>query len=94
MTTPPITRGVRTWHKRRSKFTSRPGDAERWVKSRDTQPRPRRKRGPFTARLTIDVAPDLRGRIKVTAFQRGVTVADMLRDLLLKSFPNTDGGTP
>ena len=51
MTTPPINRGVRTW--RRSKFTSRPGDAERWVKSRDTQPRPRRKRGPFTARLQL-----------------------------------------
>jgi len=94
MTTPPASRGVHTWRKRRSKFTSRPGDAERWVKSRDTQSRFRRKRSPFTARLTIDVTPDLRGRIKVAAFQRGVTVADMLRDLLLKSFPNTDGGTP
>jgi hypothetical protein len=52
-------------HTRRSKFSSRPGDAERWVKSRETQPRPRRKRGPFAARLTVDVAPDLRGRIKL-----------------------------
>ena len=52
-----------------------------------------KKRGPFTARLTIDVVPDLRGRIKVAAFQRGVTVADMLRDLLLKTFPHTDGGS-
>ena len=93
MTTPPTNRGVRVWHKHRSKFTSRPGDAERWVKSRETRSRPRRKHGPFTARLTIDVAPDLRGRIKVAAFQRGVTVADMLRDLLLKTFPATDGGT-
>jgi hypothetical protein len=58
------------------------------------QPRPRRKRGPFAARLTIDVTPDLRGRIKVAAFRRGVTVADMLRDLLLKAFPKTDGGAP
>ena len=94
MTTPPANRGVRTWPKCRSKFTSRPGDAERWVRSRETQPRPRRKRGPFTARLTIDVTPGLRGRIKVAAFQRGVTVADTLRDLLLKAFPDTDGGTP
>ncbi len=94
MKTPPTNRGVRTWHKHRSKFTSRPGDAERWVKSRETRPRPRRKRSPFAARLTIDVTPDLRGRIKIAAFQRGVTVADMLRDLLLKTFPDTDGGTP
>ena len=93
MTTPPTNRGVRTWHRRRSKFTSRPSDAER-CKSREMQPRPRRKRGPFAARLTVDVAPDLRGRIKVAAFRRGVTVADMLRDLLLRTFHETDGGTP
>lgn len=35
----------------------------------------------YTARLTVDVTPDLRGRIKVIAFRRGVTVADMLRGL-------------
>ena len=46
----------------------------------------------FTARLTIDVTPELRGRIKITAFQRGQTVADMLRDLLAREFPATDGG--
>ena len=45
----------------------------------------------FTARLTIDVAPDLRGRIKIAAFQRGVTVADMLRELLAREFPQTSG---
>src|SRR3546814_6126880 len=28
------------------------------------------------ARLTVDVTPDLRGRIKVIAFQRGITVAE------------------
>ena len=48
----------------------------------------------FTARLTIDVTPELRGRIKITAFQRGLTVADMLRDLLAREFPATDGGQP
>ncbi len=41
----------------------------------------------FTARLTIDVTPGLRGRIKVIAFQRGVTAADMLRELLEREFP-------
>jgi hypothetical protein len=40
----------------------------------------------YTARLTIDVTPALRGRIKVTAFQRGVTAADMLRELLEREF--------
>ena len=44
-------------------------------------------RAAFTARLTIDVTPALRGRIKVAAFRRGVTVADMLRDLLAREFP-------
>jgi hypothetical protein len=46
----------------------------------------------YTARLTIDVTPELRGRIKVTAFRRGVTVADMLRALLLREFPKDGGG--
>ena len=32
-----------------------------------------------------------RGRIKITAFQHGVTVADMLRDLLAREFPKTEG---
>jgi hypothetical protein len=41
----------------------------------------------FTARLTIDVTPALRGRIKIAAFQRGLTVADMLRALLDREFP-------
>jgi hypothetical protein len=45
----------------------------------------------FTARLTIDVTPNLRGRIKVAAFRRGVTVADMLRELLTRDFPEASG---
>lgn len=40
----------------------------------------------YTARLTIDVTPALRGRIKVAAFRRGVTAAEMLRDLLEREF--------
>lgn len=42
-----------------------------------------------TARLTIDVTPELRGRIKVMAFERGVTVAEMLRELLEREFAST-----
>ncbi|MEO9230016.1 MAG: chromosome partitioning protein ParB [Devosia sp.] len=41
----------------------------------------------YTARLTIDVTPSLRGRIKVAAFQRGVTAVEMLRELLDREFP-------
>ena len=50
------------------------------------------KRG--TARLTVDVTPEQRAQIKITAFQRGQTVADMLRGLLAREFPATDGGQP
>jgi hypothetical protein len=77
---------------RKSAFTSQPGNAERWVKSYRAQVQSQRERSAFTARLSIDVTTDLRGRIKITAFERGVTVADMLRDLLLKTFPRTKGG--
>ncbi|MBX9612916.1 MAG: chromosome partitioning protein ParB [Burkholderiales bacterium] len=44
---------------------------------------------PFTARLTIDVTPALRGRIKMIAFRRGKTAADMLRALLEREYPET-----
>ena len=71
-------------------FAARPGDEESWVR----RPEPSASRTPaaeFTARLTIDVTPTLRGRIKIVAFQRGITVADMLRALLDHEFPD-DGG--
>lgn len=74
-------------------FASRPGDAESWIKASDAPPRGVNDAAAFTARLTIDVTPALRGRIKVVAFQRGVTVADMLRELLAREFP-TDTGEP
>ncbi|RNC97020.1 MAG: chromosome partitioning protein ParB [Oricola sp.] len=41
----------------------------------------------YTARLTIDVTPELRGRIKLAAFGRGTTVAELLRALLDREFP-------
>jgi hypothetical protein len=74
-------------------FAARPGDPDAWVRTADKSDQGGAAKGDqFTARLTIDVTPDLRGRIKVIAFRRGVTVADMLRDLLAREFPNDDGG--
>lgn len=71
-------------------FATRPADAEQWIKAADTQPR-EVAGSEFTARLTVDITPALRGRIKIVAFQSGVTVADMLRALLEREFPPTDG---
>ncbi|MBN9431677.1 MAG: hypothetical protein J0I45_04485 [Bosea sp.] len=77
----------------RKKFAARPADPERWIKAPEAPARDGEAAG-FTARLTIDVTPELRGRIKIAAFRRGVTVADMLRDLLAREFPQTEGDTP
>ena len=72
-------------------FASRPADPESWIKAPD-RPSPRANTASdFTARLTIDVTADMRGRIKIAAFGRGVTVADMLRELLAREFPSTPG---
>jgi len=71
-------------------FAARPVDADSWVRTPEP-PISRTAAAEFTARLTIDVMPALRGRIKIAAFQRGVTVADMLRALLDREFPD-DGG--
>ena len=68
-------------------FASRPGDAETWIKAPDAALTRTTENAAFTARLTIDVTPDMRGRIKITAFSRGVTVADMLRELFNREFP-------
>ena len=74
-------------------FASRPADPEHWIKAADTPPRDG-DAGGFTARLTIDVTPELRGRIKIAAFRRGITVAEMLRELLAREFPPTAEGDP
>lgn len=41
----------------------------------------------FTARLTLDVMPALRARIKVSAFAQNTTVAELLRAVLEREFP-------
>lgn len=76
---------------KRVAFGGRPvpaGEANDWVRGEDTGAR-RTKSSTLThsARLTIDVTPELRGRIKVEAFRRGDTVATLLRDLLEREFP-------
>ena len=73
-------------------FAARPSDPDAWVRASQPASPDRAKADKFTARLTIDVTPELRGRIKIVAFRRGVTVADMLRDLLSREFPDDDGG--
>ena len=74
-------------------FASRPGDPESWIKTPESAARRTDDVSAFTARLTIDVTPALRGRIKVAAFRRGITVTEMLRDLLAREFP-ADPGEP
>jgi hypothetical protein len=62
--------------------------AEAWVRAGDGNDLAALARGEvYTARLTLDVTPALRGRIKVVAFTQGITVADMLRALLEREFP-------
>ncbi|MEH3046663.1 ribbon-helix-helix protein [Sphingomonas adhaesiva] len=72
-------------------FATRPADPERWVRTAEAPARRTEGDAGFTARLTIDVTPDQRGRIKIAAFRRGITVADMLRELLAREFPPTAG---
>lgn len=61
-----------------------------WVRQAEA-PEVAAKASIYTARLTIDVTPALRGRIKVIAFERGVTAAEMLRELLEREY---GGGQP
>ncbi|HMO31014.1 hypothetical protein [Enterovirga sp.] len=75
-------------------FTMRPADPGDWIKAGDMPAGRTGTAAIHTARLTIDVTPELRGRIKVAAFRRGITVADMLRDLLAREFPATEGDAP
>ena len=74
-------------------FVARPGDADSWVRAPDL-PLARAPQEDFSARLTIDVTLALRGRIKVTAFRRCITVAEMLRALLEREFPDDSGAAP
>ena len=75
----------------RRNFAARPADPEDWIKAPERQASRSQTVEDYSARLTIDVTPDMRGRIKIAAFQRGQTVADMLRALFEREFPPTSG---
>ena len=73
-------------------FAARPRDPDAWVRAPEPSAALASGKGEvFTARLTVDVTPALRGRIKVAAFTRGLTVADMLRAMLERAFTEPDG---
>lgn len=61
--------------------------AEAWIRQGDANGM--QKGDLYTARLTLDVTPALRARIKVSAFTQGMTVAELLRGLLEHAFPET-----
>ncbi|WP_296739746.1 hypothetical protein [Mesorhizobium sp.] len=72
-------------------FAARPGDPDGWIKAGESTTTRSGAAETYTARLTVDITPDMRGRIKVAAFRRGETVADMLRDLFAREFPTIEG---
>ena len=74
-------------------FAARPRDPDAWVRAPDA-PSPSPSLDSHTARLPVDVTPELRGRIKVTAFRRGLTVAEMLRALLQREYPADTESAP
>ena len=78
---------------RKQGFAARPASPDDWVRASGAgRPAPTGTDA-YTARLTVDVTPELRGRIKIAAFRRGLTAADMLRTLLEREFPpNADDG--
>ncbi|MGH8159782.1 MAG: chromosome partitioning protein ParB [Rhodanobacter sp.] len=59
--------------------------AEAWIRQGDGEAL--QKGDLYSARLTLDITPALRARIKVSAFTQGVTVAELLRALLEREFP-------
>ncbi|TAM12904.1 MAG: chromosome partitioning protein ParB [Nevskiaceae bacterium] len=82
--------GMNTAHGKRIAIGARPPanpHAEAWVRQGDADSI--QKGELYTARLTLDVTPALRARIKVLAFTQGVTVAELLRALLEREFPES-----
>ncbi len=70
---------------------ARPVEPDGWIRADDTPPKRSGDAAVYSARLTIDITPELRGRIKIAAIRRGGTVTDMLRELLAREFPDTSG---
>jgi hypothetical protein len=77
---------------RKPGFATRPVDPERWIKAPPAPPPD--MPDAFSARLTIDVTPAMRRRLKLAAVAQGTSVADMLRALFAREFPDPSGGNP
>jgi len=70
---------------------SRPSnEAKRWIQRGHTAHTASLKADIFTARLTVDVTPQLRTRIRLAAINAGVPAANLLRALLEREFPEGD----
>src|SRR3546814_4276773 len=66
---------IMTTRKPRTGFASRPGAADAWIAGPEGAEAPTAPSPPVnSARLTIDVTPQLRQRLKLAALQRGATV--------------------
>jgi hypothetical protein len=59
--------------------------ADNWIRQGAIQDSGKVER--YSARLTLDMTPALRTRIKLAALERGVTMAEMLREVLERQFP-------
>lgn len=66
-------------------------DAERWIQRGNREVTT--KTTANSARLTIDVTPALRARIKYAAIAADTTASDLLRALLEREFP-AENATP
>jgi hypothetical protein len=62
-------------------------DAESWVQRGDRHVAAGAKSTRYTARLTVDVTPALRARIKCAAIDAEMTASELLRRLLEREFP-------
>lgn len=75
-------------------FVSRPRDVQAWIAAPEVEAQRAQPGTSNTARLTVDVTPQLRHRIKLAALGRGVTVSDMLREMLHQAFPEDGARAP
>lgn len=80
-----------TFSSRRPSEVASTSAIDNWVQHRDTAPpEPTEPQEPMK-RLTIDVPLSLHTRIKATCARRGPHMADEIRDLLEKHFPENEG---
>lgn len=63
-------------------------DAERWIQHGKHEGVS--KASTYSARLTLDVTPALRARVKHAAIAANTTASDLLRELLEREFPQKE----